>query len=140
MTDIADKTEVIDWAELKVLVIEDEPYIRQIIRGLLRTLGVKRIDEAGDGKAGYGEVIRTRPDVVLCDINMSPVNGLAFLRTLRKSSVASVARTPVIFLTAEKGEEAVIQAVELKVNGYLTKPVSPNDLKNRLIAVLRSEG
>ncbi|HRQ80643.1 MAG TPA: response regulator [Azospirillaceae bacterium] len=126
----------INFSALKVLVIDDETYIRRVVMQLLRRLEVTYIVEAAEGKQGFMEVVRNRPDVVLCDINMKPVDGMTFLSILRKTSNVEIARTPVIFLTADSQQETVIRAAKLHVNGYLVKPVSLTDLKKRITAVL----
>lgn len=127
----------IDFSTLKVLVIDDEVYIRRVVIQLLRRLEVQDVYEAGEGKAGFLEVVRVRPDVVLCDINMQPVDGMTFLSILRRTSNAEVARTPVVFLTADAQQETVVRAAKLQVNGYLVKPVSLTDLKSRMVAALK---
>lgn len=126
----------VNLTALSVLVVDDESYIRRIVTQLLRQLEVRAIAEAADGKAGFMEVVRVRPDIVLCDINMEPVDGFKFLATLRRTSVKEVAQTPVIFLTADKAQESVVRAATLQVNGYLVKPVSLNDLRSRITAAL----
>lgn len=128
--------EPINFSTLKVLVIDDETYIRRVVTQLLRRLEVTYIVEAAEGKQGFMEVVRNRPDVVLCDINMKPVDGMMFLSILRKTSNTEIAQTPVIFLTADSQQETVIRAAKLHVNGYLVKPVSLTDLKKRITAVL----
>ncbi len=126
----------IDFSTLKILVIDDETYIRKVVIQLLRRLNVTYVVEAAEGKQGFMEVVRNRPHVVLCDINMQPVDGMTFLSILRKTSNAEIAATPVIFLTADSHQETVIRAAKLNVNGYLVKPVSLNDLKKRILAAL----
>ncbi|MBV5335937.1 response regulator [bacterium] len=128
--------EPIIFSRLKVLVIDDEIYIRRVVMQLLRRLEVTYIVEAAEGKAGFMEVVRNRPDIVLCDINMQPVDGMTFLTILRKTSNKEIAETPVIFLTADSQQETVIRAAKLNVNGYLVKPVSLTDLKKRMVAAL----
>lgn len=128
--------EPINFSALKVLIIDDETYIRRVVAQLLRRLEVTYIVEAAEGKQGFMEVVRNRPDIVLCDINMKPVDGMTFLGILRKTSNVEIARTPVIFLTADSQQETVMRAAKLHVNGYLVKPVSLNDLKKRITAAL----
>lgn len=124
------------YGAIRVLVLEDERHIRQIICRLLRQIGFRLIDEAADGEAGFRELIRTRPQVILCDIHMEPVDGLTFLKKLRGLSKREIADLPVIFLTADTQTGTVVAAKESRVDGYLAKPVSPKALKDRLDAVL----
>ncbi|MCW0235484.1 MAG: response regulator [Ferrovibrio sp.] len=125
------------YRDLRILVVEDESFARRIITGLLRQIGFTLIEEAIDGEKGFREVIRTRPQLVLCDVHMEPVDGLGFLSQLREFAGVEIAATPVIFLTADKQQETVISAKQLKVDGYLVKPVSLAALKQRLDAVLK---
>ncbi len=132
MSDDKDKYE-----KLRILVIEDESYTRLMIVGLLRQIGFNLIGEAKDGEDGFRETVRTRPLVVLCDVHMAPLDGLGYLSKLRGFSNAALAATPVIFLTADKQQETVLSAKQLKVDGYLVKPVSLQVLKQRLDALLK---
>ncbi len=132
MSDDKDKYE-----KLRILVIEDESYTRLMIVGLLRQIGFNLIGEAKDGEDGFRETVRTRPLVVLCDVHMAPMDGLGYLSKLRGFSNAALAATPVIFLTADKQQETVLSAKQLKVDGYLVKPVSLQVLKQRLDALLK---
>jgi two-component system chemotaxis response regulator CheY len=127
------------YDKVRILVIEDESYIRRIICRLLRQIGFSLIDEAENGADGLREVLRVKPNVVLCDIHMEPVDGLAFLKTLRSVKDEALSKIPVIFLTADKERNTVMSAKEHRVDGYLAKPVSAKALKDRLDAVLQSK-
>ncbi len=125
------------YEKIRILVIEDESYTRLMITGLLRQIGFQTIGEAADGDAGFRETVRTRPLVVLCDVHMAPLDGLGYLAKLRGFSNAAIAATPVVFLTADKQQETVLSAKQLKVDGYLVKPVSLQTLKQRLDGLLK---
>lgn len=124
------------YADYSVLIVDDEQFARGIVRNLLGQIGIRRIHEAPDGKSGLLELLRVKPSVVLCDIHMKPIDGRQFLKTVRETKVARVAATPVIFLTADAQPETVKFAKENNANGYLVKPVSLTQLKQRLDAVL----
>lgn len=120
------------FGRLRVLVVEDEPYTRRVIRSLLRQSGVREIAEAEDGGQGFLELLRFRPHIVFCDIHMKPVDGIEFLRIVRGAEVKSVATTRVIFLTADAQRDTVLAAKDLSVDGYLVKPVALNRLQSKL--------
>lgn len=126
----------IDYGTVRVLVVEDEEFTRKIIRTLLHQLGVRLYHEATDGRAGLLEVLRVRPQLVLCDIHMKPVDGLQFLKSLREAKIPAIARTPVVFLTSDSQTDTVLLAKEQSVDGYLVKPVSLAQLKRKLDSVL----
>ncbi len=130
-------TEKSPYAGVTVLVIEDEANTRLLIKRLLLQIGIISVLEAGDGKAGLDEAMRTRPTIILCDVHMEPVDGRQFLKTLRGLKVRDLATTPVIFLTADAQTDTVLFAKEHHVNGYLVKPVSLTALKSRVDAVLK---
>lgn len=120
----------------RILVIEDEPHIRKIICSLLRQIGFQRIDEAEDGSSGFQELLRVKPDLILCDIYMKPMDGMSFLRRLRGLDQPEFSDIPVVFLTADGQLETVLAARELNIDGYLVKPVSLKSLKDRVNAAL----
>ena len=126
----------IDYGKLLILLIEDEPYTRQLIRPLLHQIGVRSISEAGNGKDGLLEILRTRPDMVFCDVHMRPVGGLEVLKQLRAVKIPEIAATPVVMLTADAGAETVKVAKAQGAAGYLVKPVSLLHLKSRIDAVV----
>lgn len=126
--------EEIDYARLKVLVIEDEPFARSTVKQLLHRLGVLSIAEADDGGMGAREAMRTHPDVILCDVHMKPIDGLAFVERLRTMRIKGLHETPVIMLTADAQRGTVLSAREHDVKSYLVKPVDPVQLKTKLDA------
>ena len=125
------------YKDLRILVIEDESYTRHMITGLLRQIGFQHINEAKEGGDGFKETVRTRPQVVLCDVHMEPMDGLGYLSMLRGFKNEDIAATPVVFLTADKQQETVLTAKQLKVDGYMVKPVSLAALKQRLDTLLK---
>jgi two-component system chemotaxis response regulator CheY len=120
-----------------VLVIDDEPSNLLLIRRMLLQIGITSVVGAADGKAGLDEAMRTRPTLILCDVQMAPVDGRAFLKMLRGVKERSLATTPVIFLTGDTMTDTVRFAKEHQVNGYLVKPISLTQLKTRIDAVLQ---
>ncbi len=127
---------VSDYEKLKILLVDDEAYTRQIIRQQLLQIGIRSITEAANGKDGLLELLRTRPDIVFCDIHMKPIGGLEFLRQVRAVKINAIAVTPVIMLTADAGAETVALAKERAADGYLVKPVALNQLKARIDALM----
>jgi two-component system chemotaxis response regulator CheY len=120
-----------DVRRLKILLIDDEPFIRSTIRQILVQLGIPQANvyEAGTAKAGMMETLRMRPHLVLCDIHMPEEDGFVYVSYLGKAPMPEVAAIPVVMLTSDSTEEAVKTAKGLKVNGYLVKPVSISSVK-----------
>ncbi|MBL6597592.1 MAG: response regulator [Alphaproteobacteria bacterium] len=133
---MAPETQTISLDRLRVLVVEDQPYMRQIIRQTLERLGVPNVYEAEDGGAGFKITVRMRPDIVFCDIHMEPVGGIQYLHQLRQFKNPEISATPVVFLTADAEEATVVKSRSAKVNGYIVKPTSAAKLKDNINRLL----
>jgi DNA-binding response OmpR family regulator len=117
----------------RVLVVDDEPHIRTVLRGYLRADGFE-VEEAGDGEAAMVQMRGNPPDLVLLDVMLPGIDGLEVLRQLRTFSDAYV------FLVTARAEE-VVKLVGLGVGAddYVTKPFSPREVTARVKAVLRRD-
>ncbi|MGE0563467.1 MAG: response regulator [Pseudolabrys sp.] len=123
-------------SQLSVLVVDDNAFMRNIVRSLLTNIGVKRIFEAPDGIAGL-EVIRNEmPDVVILDWEMPMLNGPEFVRIVRSPGVFPLPDIPIIMLTAHGERWRIVEAVRLGVNEFLCKPVSAKSLHERFVSIL----
>jgi len=126
-----------DLTSKRILVVEDDDFTREILRRLLRKLGAGEVLEGDDGAAGL-EVIGRRPvDLVLCDIDMKPLDGMQFARLVRAMD-APACDTPIVFITGAADERFVLQAKELGARGYLLKPVTPAKLQAVIDAAFRA--
>ena len=124
------------FATIKVLVVDDEYYMRKVVRTLLMSIGVCTIYEASDGPAGL-EIIRTMaPDVVIVDWEMPGLDGAGFVRMVRSPETFPFPDVPIIMLTGDGERSRVIEAVQIGVNEFLLKPVSSKALQDRMVAVL----
>src|SRR5712692_7743203 len=124
---------------LRILVVEDDPFMRMTLRRLLCINSKPVVEEADDGESALERIVAFAPDVVLCDFYMTPMNGLQFLEKLRAHADASLRSTPVIVLTTNAEKASIVDAARLQADGYLVKPVSPKQLASRIaIAVGRA--
>jgi len=122
--------------QLSVLVVDDNAYMRTLVRSLLTNIGLKRVYEAGDGIAGL-ELIRSEsPDIVILDWEMPLLNGPEFVRIVRSPGVFPLPDIPIIMLTAHGERWRIVEAVRLGVNEFLCKPVSAKALMDRFISIL----
>ena len=128
--------QAVDYAQFRILVIEDQPFVRRTIVQIMTQIGFQGMAEADNGESGMQECIRTNPDLIVCDIDMKPVSGLQFLAQLRSSTQAANPRAPVVFLTNHTESEIVKQAMALGVNGFVVKPPSFAALKERVDRLL----
>jgi two-component system chemotaxis response regulator CheY len=126
-----------DSSIIRILLLEDEAFIRETIKRMLSVFSNVEVREGVDGTEGLKVMDEGySPDVVLCDVHMEPMDGLTFLRQLRASRDPARIALHVIMLTAASDPETVRVAVTLGVAGYVVKPVSPARLAERLSAAL----
>jgi len=130
-----------DKYNIRILLVEDEPFIRSTIRRLLRSLTESEIREAGDGTEAL-EVLRDgfRPDVIFCDVQMAPMDGITLLRAIRRDPDPVLAATRVIVLTVNADIGVVQKFSGLGIRGYLLKPVSRKQLGDHIAAAIRAAG
>ena len=124
------------FALAKVLVVDDEPYMRKVVRTMLMSIGVEHIHEAADAMTAIELVRAKEPHVVILDWEMPGVGGMGFMRMLRAPKTFPHADVPVIMLTGHGQRSLVVEAIKLGVNEFLLKPVSSAALRDRLTAVL----
>jgi len=115
----------------KILLIDDDPHIRDLVRFALAREGFA-VAEAGDGAQGLAQAHAEAPDLILLDITMPELDGTEVCRQLRRHS-----RVPIIFLSSRDDEIDRILGLELGGDDYVTKPFSPRELVARVKAVLR---
>jgi len=115
----------------KILVVDDEATIREVIRRYLERDGFE-VMEAADGDAALDVVEEVEPDLVVLDLMLPGLDGLSLTRRLREYSAV-----PVIMLTAKGAVEDRIQGLELGADDYVVKPFDPKELASRVRAVLR---
>ena len=129
-----------DMSSLYILVIDDEPFIRQLIGRMLNELKVKHIIEAEDGFDGLSKVRQWRKgfDVIICDLEMPNMNGFEFVRQLRADKNISNPGVPVLILTGHSDEDSLQESVKLGIHGFLTKPVSKANLEKRIMSAINS--
>ena len=119
----------------KIVLIEDDPGIRTVIRLALKGAGFTSICETGTGTDGLALVQREKPALVILDLMLPGMDGLAVCSAIRRNP--SVSGTPIVMLTARTAEEDVVRGLELGADDYITKPFSNAILVARVKAALR---
>ena len=118
----------------KILIVEDEPNIRQLVRYNLEKEGFQ-VQEAATGLQGLKLAKLEMPDLVLLDLMIPEMDGLEVCRSLK--GTPGTAALPIIMLTAKSEEIDKVIGLELGADDYMTKPFSPRELVARVKAVLR---
>ncbi len=115
----------------RVLLVDDDPHIRQLLAFAFDKAGME-VCEAADGEEALAEVARQTPDLVVLDINMPRMDGLEVCRRLRSSS-----EVPVLFLSSRDDEFDRVLGIELGADDYVVKPFSPREVVARANAIMR---
>jgi DNA-binding response OmpR family regulator len=123
-------------APIRVLIVDDDQYMRKVVRAMLLAIGVKHIHDACDGILGLDAIRDLRPDIVLLDWEMPMLDGVQFVRLVRSPNDFPVPDVPIIMLTGHGDRWRVIEAARVGVHEYLLKPVSTKALLDRIVSIL----
>jgi len=115
----------------RILVVDDEPMVREVLVGYLKRDGYS-VDEAANGQQALDLAAANKPDLILLDVMLPEVDGFAVLTRIRQTSTV-----PVILLTARSDEPDRIVGLELGADDYVVKPFSPREVMARVRSVMR---
>lgn len=116
---------------IKVLVVDDFPTMRRIVKNLLKQLGFENIDEAEDGSQALKKLQTGEYGLVISDWNMPNMEGIELLRNVRQSP-EPLKNIPFLMVTAEAEKEKVIEAIKAGVDNYIVKPFTAELLTEKL--------
>jgi two-component system, chemotaxis family, chemotaxis protein CheY len=127
-------------SEIRALIVDDSSVMRKIVERALRQAGLDPlvVHEAASGTEGLDLLRAKSVDLILCDINMPSMDGLEFLRRLRAENLAP--GVPVVMITAESSEEHVKQAIQAGAQGYIRKPFTSDQVKERVLPLVKAAG
>lgn len=122
--------------EICPLIVDDSSVMRKIVERVLRQAGIpiSVVFEAASGAEGLEVLKQKHVDLILTDINMPLMDGLEFLRQLRSQGLAD--GVPVVMITTESSEEHVKQALVAGAQGYIRKPFTADQVKDRVLPLL----
>ena len=121
---------------LKVLIVDDEHYMRKVTRTILTAVGVKTIIEAPDGMSGL-ELARTQlPHLIIIDWEMPLIDGAQLVRMIRTPGEFPAPDVPIIMLSAHSDLWLVVESARIGANEFVRKPVSIKTLEDRIVAVI----
>jgi DNA-binding response OmpR family regulator len=136
---------ILDWffdcmplnlRKLSVLVVEDLAPMLDVVVDILKILGVGQVYQARDGASGFRQFVRYRPDIVLTDWEMDPVDGLELVRAIRHDATSPKRTTPIIVMTGYAAAARVAAARDLGATEFLVKPFTANELVRRITYVV----
>ncbi len=122
--------------DVKFLIVDDNAFMRTIIRRVLSTLHAEQVREASDGGDAF-EIMQTFvPDIVILDWEMKPMDGLEFTRKVRLSRDSPNVFTPIIMVSGHSERGRIVAARDSGVNEFVVKPISAKSLFDRVQAVI----
>lgn len=116
----------------QILLVDDEEFIRRIIRQVLLSLGYNRIEEEEDGSDALFRMQYAMYDLILTDVQMPKTNGLELLKRIRCGMTKAPRDSRVLIITSFSNTEVLRTAIALDVNGFLVKPMAPAAVQQRI--------
>ena len=123
--------------QAKVLVVDDDHTMRAYVANALKRLQAQQVQVAEDGQAALAAIASFRPDVVLSDIHMAPMDGLEMVRRLRAHPNVDLRKTKVVFMSADRTPKTLSESVPLGIAGFIVKPPQAPALKLKLEQALK---
>jgi len=123
---------------MSMLVVDDFPTMRRIVRSLLKELGFSNVEEAEDGQDALNKLRSGKFEFVVSDWNMPNLDGLDMLKQIRADD--SLKHLPVLMVTAEAKKENIIAAAQAGANGYVVKPFTAATLEEKLNKIFEKLG
>lgn len=126
----------IKFENLGVLIVEDSPPMLELVSGVLNVLGVRKISTARDGEQGWERFQRDKPDIVITDWLMEPMDGIELTLKIRRDALSVDRLVPIIIMTGYSAITRVSLARDIGVTEFLVKPFTANDLARRIQAII----
>lgn len=125
-------------SEVRALIVDDSSVMRKIVERALRQAGLDPlvVHEAASGVEGLDVLKAKSVDLILSDINMPSMDGLEFVRQIQAQNLAP--GVPVVMITTESSEEHVKQAIQAGARGYIRKPFTAEQVKERVLPLLNA--
>lgn len=127
-----------DLIWMKVLLVEDNPYAQEIMRTILRHIGVGTVQVCDDGGKALARISAEPFDLLLLDWRLPSMNGVALTQAIRGLHDRTRAATPIVMITAHADAEHVAQARAAGVDGFLVKPTSTQAVRDRVTGMVES--
>lgn len=120
------------------IIAEDNQHMRHLIKGILQAFGCKTVKEASNGKEAL-QIINSSPvDILICDWNMAPINGIELVKEIRNDEISPNPFLPIIMLTGHSQHKRVIEARDAGVDEFVAKPISAKILYEHLKSVIEN--
>lgn len=123
-----------DFSRLRALIVDDQMLVRTLVAQALRTMGFapENLSQAVDGSFAKRTLEAKPIDIVLCDVQMEPMNGLDVLKDLRCGRTSNPPNLPFVFLSGHPEKSNIVIAAQLHADGFIIKPPKPVDMEKTL--------
>ncbi|MGE0746573.1 MAG: response regulator [Rhodospirillales bacterium] len=121
---------------LKVMVVDDNRHMRALVMSVLHALGVGTAREFAEAQEAYRELGRFKPDLIIVDWHMEPLDGLEFARMVRNAAKSPTPYVPLIMLSGYTEMKRICEARDVGVNEFLAKPISARSLYQRIVSLI----
>jgi len=128
----------LDLSNLSILLVDDNNYMRTILRALLRGFGVRQIIEASDAIQAFELFGTMEIDIILLDYMMQPLNGIEFTEMLRRADDSPNHKVPIIVVSAYSNRSIIEKARDAGVDEFIGKPVCATNLYLRIASVIEN--
>ena len=121
---------------LTALIVDDNSHMTRLLHALLVAYGLRDVHEASDGQSGIKVLNAVKPDFVLCDYDMKPMNGIGFVKLVRRNCPPPLAWIPIIMITAHTELRRIETARDAGITEALLKPVTARNLYDRIVQII----
>lgn len=121
---------------LTALIVDDNNHMTRLLHALLVAYGLRDVHEASDGQSGIKVLNAVKPDFVLCDYDMKPMNGIGFVKLVRRNCPPPMAWIPIIMITAHTELRRIETARDAGITEALLKPITPRNLYDRIVQII----
>jgi CheY-like chemotaxis protein len=128
-----------DFSALRVLIVDDSDHMLVIVRRLLSAMRIRDVTLAADAAEAFQMMKSATPDLIIVDWNMIPLDGIEFIRLVRRHDNKEIADAPILLLTAHTEPHRVHAARDAGVNHVSAKPASFKSLYRALVAIIEDE-
>jgi CheY-like chemotaxis protein len=125
-----------NFKQVSVLIVEDNQPMNEMVQALLQAFGIDHIYSAKNGEDGYKKYLEHKPDIIVADWMMKPVDGIMFTEKIRKHPNSPNPYTPIILMTGFSEKSRVLKARDSGVTEFLVKPFTARDLYKRIAQII----
>jgi len=123
--------------DVSILIVDDQAFIRSLLRQILHVLGCTKIFDAADGETAWKAALAGRPDLIIVDWYMAPMNGVDFVRKMRRDPASPNQYVPIIMISGYSDRAHIFTARDAGINEFVVKPISAKALFSRINAVIQ---